>query len=225
MVHVELLSHNGVVGQKSAVSLLMYFMQVLLTLQNGALGGGALGCTTGQTKVVSRAKLHGHSSKHLTVLWLVCVHVQVMGMDEPFGFEDGPQYSLTTFHTLADSYKQRWFSGLTSPDPDKESIERDFWDIVEEGSLRHDVQVVYGADLPTLKHGSGFATDPQDPYSAQPWNLNVMPTLAGSLLRHLSRASSCSNTGWCAKCWRVFDTPETSAAAAAAAAQARYPGW
>ena len=24
---------------------------------------------------------------------------EVMG-DEPFGFEDGPQYSLTTFHTL-----------------------------------------------------------------------------------------------------------------------------
>ena len=110
--------------------------------------------------------------------------------DEPFGFEDGPQYTLTSFHTLADSYKQRWFSGLSSPDPDKDSIERDFWDIVEEGSLRHDVQVVYGADLPTLTHGSGFATDPEDPYSKQPWNLNVMPTLAGSLLRHLSRKVS-----------------------------------
>ena len=29
--------------------------------------------------------------------------------DEPFGFKDGPRYTLPTFHTLAQSYKQRWY--------------------------------------------------------------------------------------------------------------------
>ena len=102
---------------------------------------------------------------------------------------------------------------------------------VEEGSLRHDVQVVYGADLPTLKHGSGFATDSKDPYrwvvfttaracgiltsnrcSTHPWNLNVMPTLSGSLLRHLSRKVSGLVAPWLyigmlfsAFCWHNED--------------------
>jgi len=134
--------------------------------------------------------------------------------DEPFGFEDGPQYSLTTFHTLADSYKQRWFSGSGGPavTPDSTGIERDFWDIVEEGSSMHDVQVLYGADLPTIKHGSGFAVDPADPYCKQPWNLNVMPTLPGSLLRHLERTVSGLIAPWlyvgmlfAAFCWHNED--------------------
>lgn len=137
---------------------------------------------------------------------------EVMG-DEPFGFEDGPQYTLTTFHTLADSYKQRWFSSAgPNPTPDAAGIERDFWDIVEEGSSNHDVQVLYGADLPTIKHGSGFAVDPADPYCSQPWNLNVMPTLPGSLLRHLERTVSGLIAPWlyvgmlfAAFCWHNED--------------------
>ena len=135
---------------------------------------------------------------------------EVMG-DEPFGFEDGPQYSLTTFHTLADSYKQRWFSG-GGASPDAAGIERDFWDIVEEGSAMHNVQVLYGADLPTLKHGSGFAVDPSDSYCEAPWNLNKMPTLPGSLLRHLDRTVSGLVAPWlyvgmlfAAFCWHNED--------------------
>ena len=46
----------------------------------------------------------------------------------PARAQDGPQYSLTSFHTLAESYKRRWFSGLSEP-PTTREIERDFWDI------------------------------------------------------------------------------------------------
>ena len=44
---------------------------------------------------------------------------------------------------------------------------------MEEGSALHDVQVLYGSDLPTLLHGSGFPLDAQEPYSKHAWNLNV----------------------------------------------------
>ena len=49
-----------------------------------------------------------------------------MLLDEPFGFKDGPRYSLPTFHTLAQSYKSRWFNGSESQVHD---IEQDFWEI------------------------------------------------------------------------------------------------
>jgi hypothetical protein len=63
------------------------------------------------------------------------------------------------------SYKQRWF-GIKAK-PDVLTLERDFWEIVEEGSLSHDVKVLYGNDLPTLHYGSGFPTDAKlDPVHA-----------------------------------------------------------
>jgi histone demethylase JARID1 len=114
---------------------------------------------------------------------------EVLKDAEPFGFEDGPQYSLTSFHTLAESYKQRWFSGFTNA-PTADEIERDFWDIVEEGSALHDVQVLYGSDLPTLVHGSGFPTETGESYTKHGWNLNVLPTQPGSLLRYLDKKVS-----------------------------------
>ena len=40
---------------------------------------------------------------------------------------------------------------------------------VEGGSLNHDVQVLYGNDLPTLTYGSGFSTDASDEHSKHPW--------------------------------------------------------
>ena len=58
--------------------------------------------------------------------------------------------------------------------------------MVEGGSLQHDVQVLYANDLPTLSYGSGFPSKhSEDAYASHPWNLNVMPTQPGSLLRHL----------------------------------------
>ena len=105
--------------------------------------------------------------------------------DEPFGFKDGPRYTLPTFHTLAQSYKQRWYRE-GGEEPPVLSVEQDFWEVVEGGSLQHDVQVLYANDLPTLSYGSGFPSKhSEDAYASHPWNLNVMPTQPGSLLRHL----------------------------------------
>ena len=64
-----------------------------------------------------------------------------------------PRYSLATFHTLADSFKSNWFGHKardgTGSVPVKD-IERDFWQLVEEGSLRHDVNVLCAEPKPPL---------------------------------------------------------------------------
>jgi hypothetical protein len=48
------------------------------------------------------------------------------------------------------------------------------------------------ADVDTTKHGSGFPTDLDDPYSRFGWNLNVLPGLEGSILKHVSGISGIS---------------------------------
>jgi histone demethylase JARID1 len=56
---------------------------------------------------------------------------------------------------------------------------------------RH-ICVSYGSDVDTTKHGSGFSIKPDDPYSKFGWNLNVLPGLEGSILKHVSGISGIS---------------------------------
>ena len=71
-------------------------------------------------------------------------------------------------------------------------IEKKFWDIVE--GLVGEVEVMYGNDLDTSVYGSGFprVTDQKpksiddklwEEYTTNPWNLNNLPKLKGSMLR------------------------------------------
>lgn len=110
---------------------------------------------------------------------------------ESFGFVPGKQYSLETFRRIADRSRRRWFGqGPVS----RVQIEKKFWEIVE-GSVG-EVEVMYGNDLDTSIYGSGFPNEtnqkqkPQSiddklwqEYSTNPWNLNNLPKLKGSMLR------------------------------------------
>jgi histone demethylase JARID1 len=108
---------------------------------------------------------------------------------ESFGFVPGKKYSLETFKRTADRSRRRWFGqGPVS----RVQIEKKFWEIVE-GSVG-EVEVMYGNDLDTSLYGSGFPNEtnqkPQSiddklwqEYSTNPWNLNNLPKLKGSMLR------------------------------------------
>ncbi|KAF4403837.1 hypothetical protein CsatB_003771 [Cannabis sativa] len=108
---------------------------------------------------------------------------------DSFGFVPGKHYSIESFRRMADRAKKKWFgSGSAS----RMQIEKKFWEIVE-GSLG-EVEVMYGNDLDTSVYGSGFPrVDDQRPesveakvwdeYCSNPWNLNNLPKLKGSVLR------------------------------------------
>lgn len=79
----------------------------------------------------------------------------------------------------------------------EDDVEREFWRLVE--SLTETVEVEYGADIHSTTHGSGFPTierNPLDPYSVDPWNLNVLPFHGDSLFRHIKSDISGMTVPW-----------------------------
>ncbi|CAL3973143.1 unnamed protein product [Diplocarpon coronariae] len=125
--------------------------------------------------------------------------------DGQFGFEEGGIYSLKQFQEKAADFKEGYFHKKMPFDPvlncprpvTEDDIEREFWRLV--ASLEETVEVEYGADIHSTTHGSGFPTiekDPQDPYSTDPWNLNIMPLHADSLFRHIKSDISGMTVPW-----------------------------
>lgn len=79
----------------------------------------------------------------------------------------------------------------------EDDVEREFWRLVE--SLTETVEVEYGADIHSTTHGSGFPTvekNPLNPYSKDPWNLNVLPFHEESLFRHIKTDISGMTVPW-----------------------------
>ncbi|EEP79039.1 conserved hypothetical protein [Uncinocarpus reesii 1704] len=122
-----------------------------------------------------------------------------------YGFEEGGIYSLRQFQEKADAFKRNYFAGKMPFDPvinahrreTEDDIEREFWRLVE--SLTETVEVEYGADIHSTTHGSGFPTverNPLDPYSVDPWNLNVLPLHGESLFRHIKSDVSGMTVPW-----------------------------
>eukprot|EP00035_Acanthoeca_spectabilis_P024670 m.454862 g.454862 ORF g.454862 m.454862 type:complete len:892 (+) comp20757_c0_seq1:166-2841(+) len=116
------------------------------------------------------------------------IQQRVKHVAEDFGYGDGPGHTMPSFKKYADDFKQRWFGARD--DVTLNDIEREYWSIVDQGD-KH-VGVCYGSDIDTTKHGSGFATNLDDPYSRFGWNLNVLPGLEGSILKHVSGISGIS---------------------------------
>ncbi|KAI1943663.1 hypothetical protein LOZ66_000247 [Ophidiomyces ophidiicola] len=122
-----------------------------------------------------------------------------------YGFEEGGIYSLKQFQEKADAFKRNYFSRKMPFDPvlnaqrreTEDDVEREFWRLVE--SLTETVEVEYGADIHSTTHGSGFPTverKPLDPYSVDPWNLNVLPLHGESLFRHIKSDVSGMTVPW-----------------------------
>ena len=122
-----------------------------------------------------------------------------------YGFEEGGIYSLKVFQEKANNFKEHYFSSRmpfdpilnTRKHPTEDDIEREFWRLVE--SLTETVEVEYGADIHSTTHGSGFPTvekNPLNPYSKDPWNLNVLPFHEESLFRHIKTDISGMTVPW-----------------------------
>ena len=122
-----------------------------------------------------------------------------------FGFEDGGVYSLKTFQVKAHHFKENHFLSKMPFDPvlntkrpvTEDDVEREFWRLVE--NLTETVEVEYGADIHSTVHGSGFPTiekNPLNPYSTDPWNLNILPLHPESLFRHIKSDISGMTVPW-----------------------------
>ena len=122
-----------------------------------------------------------------------------------FGFEEGGIYSLKQFQEKAYNFKESYFAPKMPFDPvhnskrtiTEDDVEREFWRLVE--SITETVEVEYGADIHSTTHGSGFPTiekNPLDPYSTDPWNLNILPLHPESLFRHIKSDISGMTVPW-----------------------------
>ncbi|RMZ79667.1 hypothetical protein DV738_g3237, partial [Chaetothyriales sp. CBS 135597] len=122
-----------------------------------------------------------------------------------YGFEEGSVYSLKVFQEKANNFRERHFAAImpfdpvtnTQRRPTEDDVEREFWRLVED--INDPVEVEYGADIHSTTHGSGFPTvekNPLNPYSKDPWNLNVMPFLDQSLFRHIKGDISGMTVPW-----------------------------
>ncbi|KAM3554230.1 hypothetical protein ARSEF4850_006548 [Beauveria asiatica] len=125
--------------------------------------------------------------------------------DGQFGFEEGGLYSLKQFQQKANDFKQGYFekkmpfdSALKCARPvTEEDVENEFWRLVAD--LEETVEVEYGADIHCTTHGSGFPTlekNPGNPYTADGWNLNVLPFASESLFRHIKSDISGMTVPW-----------------------------
>ena len=122
-----------------------------------------------------------------------------------FGFEEGGIYGLRQFQEKANQFKASYFAPRMPYDPvlnrrreaTEDDVEREFWRLVE--SITETVEVEYGADIHSTAHGSGFPqfeTDPTDPYSTDPWNLNILPLHPESLFRFIKSDISGMTVPW-----------------------------
>ncbi|KAH8197705.1 hypothetical protein TruAng_008122 [Truncatella angustata] len=125
--------------------------------------------------------------------------------DGQFGFEEGGLYSLKLFQEKAADFKQGYFENRMPFDPvlncprpvTEDDVEREFWRLVT--SIEETVEVEYGADIHCTTHGSGFPTaerNPNNPYSTDFWNLNILPLHPESLFRHIKSDISGMTVPW-----------------------------
>ncbi|KAF9921329.1 hypothetical protein FBU30_008683 [Linnemannia zychae] len=126
-----------------------------------------------------------------------CAKCLISGED--FGFEEGEEYSLSSFQQKCNTFKKEWFEkqGYKEDEITEDMVEREFWRLVE--STFETVEVEYGADLHSSQHGSGFPTakrDPKNKYSSHPSNLNNIPVLPDSLFRHINSDISGMMVPW-----------------------------
>ncbi|CAA6655273.1 unnamed protein product [Spirodela intermedia] len=119
--------------------------------------------------------------------------MELNGHVERFGFEPGPEFTLKSFESYADDFKEQYFRIKESDNwserkPSVEVIEGEYWRMVEKPT--EEIEVLYGADIETGSFGSGFPkmssdstnSSVDDKYVKSGWNLNNFPRLTGSVL-------------------------------------------
>ncbi|KZO98092.1 hypothetical protein CALVIDRAFT_562482 [Calocera viscosa TUFC12733] len=143
-------------------------------------------------------------------------HACLFGTGGDYGFDEGQEHSLESFHMRDVEFSKKWFdahppapadlenkeedSRLIGQGPERVSetaIEREFWRLVE--SRTETVEVEYGADVHSTVHGSASPTTethPLDPYARDGWNLNNLAILPDSLLRYIKSDISGMTVPW-----------------------------
>ncbi|KAI0287615.1 PLU-1-like protein-domain-containing protein [Russula brevipes] len=138
----------------------------------------------------------------------------IFGTGGDFGFDEGEEHSLSSFHARDREFRRRWFQAHP-PEQDntdtedgtanmfgdvcvtEHDVEREFWRLVQ--SPHETVEIEYGADVHSTTHGSAMPTletHPMNPYSKDPWNLNNIPILSDSLLRYIKSDISGMTVPW-----------------------------
>jgi len=146
-----------------------------------------------------------------------CVLAEVSKPMEAFGFEQAQkEYTLQSFGEMADNFKSDYFNMPVHLIP-MSLVEREYWRILD--NIDEDVMVEYGADLHTMDHGSGFPTTGSKhlnnldlQYAEAEFNLNNLPVVANSILKHVHEDISGMKVPWlyvgmCFStfCWHVED--------------------
>ncbi|KAJ7068692.1 PLU-1-like protein-domain-containing protein [Mycena amicta] len=138
------------------------------------------------------------------------------GTGGDYGFDDGDEHSLASFQARDAEFRRVWFeSHPPARDPDdleiddptstrigdvtvsEYDLETEFWRLVN--TQDETVEVEYGADVHSTTHGSAMPTietQPLDPYSKDPWNLNNIPIVSDSLLRFIKSDISGMTVPW-----------------------------
>lgn len=141
-------------------------------------------------------------------------------LEETFGFEPGPEFTLDAFQKYANDFKVQYFrrNGSVEPwEPTLEDIEGEYWRMVEKPT--EEIEVLYGADLETGVFGSGFpklssqrGSVSDEKYVKSGFNLNNFPRLSGSVLAYESSDISGVLVPWLyvgmcfsSFCWHVED--------------------
>lgn len=134
-----------------------------------------------------------------------CVATEACKSLEEFGFAQAErEYSLTEFREMADAFKENYFK-MKPNDVPTSRVESEFWKVVS--SIEESVTVEYGADLHVIDHGSGFPIKNKptkaevdnevfNRYAESGWNLNNLPVLKASVLRHISADISGMKIPW-----------------------------
>ncbi|KAL2102272.1 hypothetical protein ACEWY4_001440 [Coilia grayii] len=147
-----------------------------------------------------------------------CVAEECSKPREAFGFEQAVrEYSLQSFGEMADHFKSDYFNMPVHMVP-TELVEKEFWRLVS--SIEEDVIVEYGADISSKDVGSGFPVrdgkrrllGDEEEYANSGWNLNNMPVLEQSVLRHINVDISGMKVPWLyvgmcfsSFCWHIED--------------------
>merc|ERR1719410_2557900 len=146
-----------------------------------------------------------------------CILAEVSKPMEAFGFEQAQkEYTLQSFGEMADQFKTDYFNMPLHLIP-MSLVEREYWRILE--NIDEDVMVEYGADLHSMDHGSGFPTLSSKhlnqvdlAYAESEWNLNNLPVVPNSILKHIDIDISGMKVPWlyvgmCFStfCWHVED--------------------
>lgn len=133
-----------------------------------------------------------------------------------FGFDSGEKFTLGEYKVHARTFQREWCrekdaAGRPSQ-ANWQSLEAEYWRIVEDPF--RSVHVRYGSDLDTGDIGSAFprltksvATYDSKPSSGQvdPWNLNILPSACGSMLKYLPSNIKGITTPWL-YCGSLFST-------------------